>query len=1015
MGTEPTIRVFVSSTQEDQQERHRQVVEIVEAFPRLEAVTQQRFTAEVVDSVRGDRDKVQRCGLVIFLLAHRYGSLPAGQPKSFVELEYDAAVAAEAKVDRLVFYLDEAIVPPSPKKGERNVDDGDDWELAYNRQKKLKCRATSHPNPQATPFTDLDLPGKLVKALLQWAEHRGFPLVAEPRSAPAPKRPGHAIKAYHQRVQTTYEHLPLLGMPQNLRLPVRLEDLWVPLAADHWRDRGGLTDDEGMRHGVGAGKPLLLVFADGKTRGFVLVGYPGSGKTTYLKKLALQCLTKPPAGLPADVLPVFLPLRQLRDEDLALGPEFLLARTLGEAPTTDDRDFYRWLLHERGNLLMLFDGLDEVPHERRERVLAWVREFARRENHWFGITSRPLDALPDFGADITTAMTKLQVRPLGDAEVRDFVTRWHRAVEPTGASERAGRLLSRLDEAGRHHIRLHELRSNPLLLTILCLVWRDRGEVLATERVELYQDCVQVLLDRWRLAGLAVPWTPRQALRILQPVALRLHLTRALRTSTAAIEPVVHDALDQLGLHRAPADFLREIGLGSGLFVDDGHGEFEFLHRALQEFLAARELQTRIVRSALRRVLDPDLAEVARQLVQDHGKPGDERTWWHEVVDLLLTLDGAPVFGPFVAALLAVPDWDQLAVELRQWCALGSERDATGLASAAKDRARSKEERALAAELVHIASPDGSAEPAPIHTQAPTRPKTKARDCSRSAKRGGGGGLGAAATAAGAGSGSRAATPHKPTGERTPLEMLQDLGMKFVEIPAGTFLMGSDKDDHFALEDERPQHRVTITQPFWLAATPVTNAQYRAFVEATGHEAPPAWQDRKFNGNQQPVVTVTWEDAQAFCHWAGLALPSEARWEYACRAGTTTPYWSGTGETDLARVGWYDENSNGRTQRVGEKPANAFGLCDMHGNVFEWCEDRWHASYQGAPNSGYAWVEGVSGLRVVRGGSWLISARGCRSAYRGGRLPGDRAALVGFRPTSSSLVHFTTIPRRGHR
>jgi hypothetical protein len=613
MGTEPTIRVFVSSTQEDQYERHRQVVEIVEAFPRLEAETQHRFTAEVIDSVRGDREKVQRCVLVVFLLAHRYGSIPAGQDKSYVELEYDAAVEVETRVDRLVFYLDETVVPPSPKKGERNVDDGEDWPLRYHRQKELKRRATSHPNPQATPFTDLDLPGKVVRALLHWAERRGITLVAEPKLPPAPTHPGHSLAVYRDLVQRTYEHLPLVGMPQNLRQPVRLDDLWVPLAAGRWRDRGARDanqNDVDARLGDDTGKPLLLVFADGTTRGFVLVGYPGSGKTTFLKKLALQCLREPPAGLPQDVLPVLLPLRQLRDEDLTLGPEFLLARTLHAAPTSADRDQCRWLLHERGHLLLLCDGLDEVPRDRRERVLTWVREIARRGGHWFGVTSRPIDTLPDFGADTADTVARLEVRPLGDAEVRDFVRRWHHVVEPSGASERAGRLLAQLDDARRRHIRLNELRGNPLLLTILCLVWRDRGEVLATERVELYQDCVQVLLDRWRLAGLAVPWTPRQALRVLQPVALHSHLARALRTTTPTIEPVVHGGLRHLGLHSAAADFLRELGEGSGLFVDQGQGEFEFLHRALQEFLAARELQARIVRSALRRVLDPDLADV---------------------------------------------------------------------------------------------------------------------------------------------------------------------------------------------------------------------------------------------------------------------------------------------------------------------------------------------------------------------------------------------------------------------
>jgi formylglycine-generating enzyme required for sulfatase activity len=245
----------------------------------------------------------------------------------------------------------------------------------------------------------------------------------------------------------------------------------------------------------------------------------------------------------------------------------------------------------------------------------------------------------------------------------------------------------------------------------------------------------------------------------------------------------------------------------------------------------------------------------------------------------------------------------------------------------------------------------------------------------------------------------------------------QDLGngvtLEMAEIPGGEFLMGSPADEKGREDNESPQHQVNI-KPFFMGKFAVTQAQYEAIMGKNPSHS---------KGDKRPVENLSWNDATEFCKkltektGRTYRLPSEAEWEYACRAGTTTPFHFGeTITTEIANyrgtdwrndkgtllLGNYGNAPKGKyrqqTTEVGGFPPNAFGLYDMHGNVWEWCQDTWNDNYNGAPTDGSVWIEnGNDSLRVLRGGSWYINPGNCRCAFRDYDIPDSDDSNHGFR------------------
>ncbi len=216
----------------------------------------------------------------------------------------------------------------------------------------------------------------------------------------------------------------------------------------------------------------------------------------------------------------------------------------------------------------------------------------------------------------------------------------------------------------------------------------------------------------------------------------------------------------------------------------------------------------------------------------------------------------------------------------------------------------------------------------------------------------------------------------------------------WIRIPGGSFMMGSPSTEEGRDSDEGPRHRVTV-QPFYMMTTEVTQAQWIAVMGNNPSH---------FKGDNLPVENVSWNDCQEFFkklnqndQGKGYRLPTEAEWEYACRAGTTTRFHNGDNISDFNRVAWHLGNSESKTNPVSGRQPNDMGLYDMHGNAWEWCEDRYHPSYHDAPTNGSVWLSGGSGSRVLRGGSWNHSSSQARCANRSYGDPSNQYSYIGFR------------------
>jgi formylglycine-generating enzyme required for sulfatase activity len=824
-----------------------------------------------------------------------------------------------------------------------------------------------------------------------------------------------AVTGYLRRLAEETRYLRMIGLSENLQIDLEIKDAYVPLRTVVARSltgkpHGRFSQEELKEAGqVEVNLPLSEMFtvASGyEKRGIILLGEPGAGKTTGARQLCWRLASgeQSPAdlGLPRGLVPVFLRFRNLQDDRAEKGfKDFVLRETRDEdAPEAEAHPGLElWNGQPR---LWVFDGLDEVVSEAvRIQVCQRLQDFLRhRPRDYVLVTSR----YQGYGqkVDLGPGYIQFHVQPLKPDQVEAFVDKWFRAAyqqlyrdKPKAQKEAtadAGNLRRILNQNEYTIGGLRELRTNPLLLTVVCLVYHQEHS-LPRGRAALYEKCVTVLLESWR-KGLydrqrAKTYDPRAAQRVLAQLAWWMHCqgegeagrkdereedrrgspSAGIKEMAEAVAKPLAETAQGAGLGRDGQRFIERMRDESGILVTAKPGCCSFLHLTFQEYLAA----THAVEEGR-----------SRELVERLDK-----SWWREVILLALARANGPFAKEFFAAFLESPAWeadlgfasrclDESAVtildpfldKLRSEKTLGSQK------SRILQLLRQKDDPALLEVCLTLA---GSAEPQIASAAREILERAKVAGKVEVVE----------------------AEPVPAIAAAKPGEISVDprSGIAFVFVPGGEFDMGSTTGQDW----EKPIHRVRISA-LRLGRYAVTNQEYERFLKETkSKNVPSEWDNKNFNQPQQPVVGVSWEDAQGFCQWAGCRLPTEAEWEYACRAGTTTAFYFG--DSLSSRQANFDGNhpygkaEKGpylqKTSPVGSYEPNSFGLYDMHGNVWEWCQD-WHGKYPKGPVIDPTGPE-QGRIRVLRGGCWSYSGGLCRSAFRDGDHPSLRYLNLGFR------------------
>lgn len=801
-----------------------------------------------------------------------------------------------------------------------------------------------------------------------------------------------ATARYLEYLVDFYRYLDFRGMGVSDRIPLRLPllEMYVPLKArmetpdgETWGrtlrigGRAATREEiEGMGERLSGPLPVLDLL--GKHDGLILLGDPGAGKTTFLKFLALTLATGQGEAIGlGNRLPVLLPLAAYANA-LEKG-EVPLEKFIGLYYQNDrgiglplDSMLRRGL--EQGGVLLLLDGLDEVRDRgRRHQVVDRVRELYalhRKAGNKLVLTSRIVGYREVRPA--AEGLAECTLVDFEDDDVQEFLGKWTAALEKAAgggtqvAVLEAEREKNELLRAVEVNPGVHSLAANPLLLTILALMKRQ-GVTLPERRVELYKTYVDTLLKHWNLARSLAGRSGRdldvvETTKILAPLALWMHQVSpgVGLVKEGKLRREVERIYQERG-HDDPAGsarrFLEDVCDHAALLLDKGGRQYGFIHLTFQEYLAAVALAQKAQQGA------GGIAEILAAHVEEAP--------WHEVT--LLT----------IGYLGIVQQWEELAGAVLEELLR-------------KAPAPPGEAVVLAGRAVVDAGPGG------VTPRCRKRVIELLQEILQDDRR-----VTARRRAA---AGEVLANLGDPRPEVTTIA-----GMVFCTVPAGPFRMGDDQ----GYEAEKPAHDFTIPYEYRIGRYPVTVAQFREFVEASGTGA--GEYDRFRGPANHPVTYVSWHDALAFCDWLTerwrkegrlkkdevVRLPTEPEWEKAARGTDGRNYpWGSKPDPNLAN---YDETGIGGPSTVGCFPGgqSPYGCEEMSGNVWEWTLSAW-AKYPYVLSDGRESVKDVQKmLRVLRGGSAFDGSGRVRCASRLRYDPDGRSDSLGFRvvcaPFSSGL------------
>ncbi len=841
-------------------------------------------------------------------------------------------------------------------------------------------------------------------------------------------------KRYLNHLIEQYQWLNIRGLRTKAPVTMELEQVYVPLHVQMLDTALGRQEPPALD----IGQALAL------HKRLAILGGPGTGKTTLLAYLTLtyargQIRKQLGANLKEKQLPILILLQRLArvldgESGVSTLPAYLTKwyTDLGMRPR---EGFFKQALQD-GRCLVLLDGLDEVADEAQRRQLSeWVdRLVTIYPRNRYIVTSRPLRYK---SAPLEHGFTVLHVREFAAEEMRQFATNWCLAVElaaqgennPT-ARRRAQNTARDMVAAIKANAAIRRLAVNPLLLSIIAPV-HSYWATLPKQRVGLYAECVDVLLGYWDQAkGLVGHLSLRDKRAVLQPLALGMHREARPEISRRELEKRIAVLLPQGG--GQAADFVDEVRDRSGLLIEMELETYTFSHQSFQEYLAAREIvENEEVRGLLLEkagdewwqevtLLYVGMADatpiVEALLVAEDDEANTrlllagrcvaeamqvEETTRKRVTRMLENRFAACTGELFLRTGLVLAE---IAGEDSVGFFLRLARDDPGRREAAlwhlgqmtRQSDEALRERVLDRLLAHFQGEELQQEAgaALVKTWG-----------ARMVAELNGRGLPPSLVRQGA---ETLAVVDDPLlleairTEETPslrevlvkaLDRLDDqmllealqmepdtavlaalaaaLDSRVVEIPAGEFLMGDRK-------------RKVYADIFWIDRYPVTNAQYKRFVEATGHPPPRDWKDGSYPTEKatHPVVYVTWHDAVAYAEWAGKRLLTEEEWEKAARGtdGRVYPWgdWE-EGRCNTWEAGIGDTTPVGQYSPGGNSP---YGCADMAGNVWEWM------------------ATGSSDYREVRGGSWYYYRDYARCAYRSRSLPNASDYFRGFRCVS---------------